>query len=68
MLFVVLPGFICHPDCLINNILFLFVNHTAALKHPRTPQTNPSLDYPSVDSDHVAKRTRPLGLSDEVII
>ncbi|WOH05518.1 hypothetical protein DCAR_0624935 [Daucus carota subsp. sativus] len=37
-----------------------------ALKHPRTPQTNPSLDYPSVDSDHVAKRTRPLGLSDEV--
>ncbi|KAE8723627.1 Topless-related protein 4 [Hibiscus syriacus] len=37
----------------------------AALKHPRTP-TNPSVDYPSGDSDHVAKRTRPMGISDEV--
>ncbi|KAJ7951940.1 Protein TOPLESS [Quillaja saponaria] len=38
----------------------------AALKHPRTPPTNPSLDYPSADSDHVSKRTRPMGISDEV--
>ncbi|KAJ8755367.1 hypothetical protein K2173_019165 [Erythroxylum novogranatense] len=38
----------------------------AALKHPRTPPTNPSVDYPSGESDHVAKRTRPLGISDEV--
>ncbi|KAK3011452.1 hypothetical protein RJ639_012750 [Escallonia herrerae] len=38
----------------------------AALKHPRTPPTNPTLDYPSGDLDHVAKRTRPMGLSDEV--
>ncbi|KAM7254034.1 hypothetical protein ACFE04_031716 [Oxalis oulophora] len=38
----------------------------AALKHPRTPPTNPSLDYPSGDSDHVAKRTRSLGITDEV--
>ncbi|KAK2994453.1 hypothetical protein RJ640_000912 [Escallonia rubra] len=38
----------------------------SALKHPRTTPTNPSLDYPSGDSDHVAKRTRPMGLSDEV--
>ncbi|MED6123342.1 RNA polymerase II associated Paf1 complex subunit Tpr1 [Stylosanthes scabra] len=38
----------------------------AALKHPRTPPTNPSVDYPSGDSDHVAKRTRPMGLSEEV--
>ena len=37
----------------------------AALKHPRTP-TNSSMDYPSGDSDHVAKRTRPLGIADEV--
>ncbi|OIW03867.1 hypothetical protein TanjilG_30143 [Lupinus angustifolius] len=37
-----------------------------ALKHPRTPPTNPSVDYPSGDSDHVSKRTRPMGLSDEV--
>lgn len=38
----------------------------AALKHPRTPPTNPSVDYPSGDSDHVSKRTRPVGISDEV--
>ncbi|KAG8656222.1 protein TOPLESS [Manihot esculenta] len=38
----------------------------AALKHPRTPPTNTSVDYPSGDSDHVAKRTRPMGISDEV--
>ncbi|XP_061981070.1 protein TOPLESS isoform X1 [Populus nigra] len=38
----------------------------AALKHPRTPPSNPSVDYPSADPDHVAKRTRPMGISDEV--
>nr|KYP56781.1 Vegetative incompatibility protein HET-E-1 [Cajanus cajan] len=38
----------------------------AALKHPRTPPTNPSVDYPSGDSDHVSKRTRPMGITDEV--
>lgn len=38
----------------------------AALKHPRTPPTNPSMDYPSADSDHLSKRTRSLGISDEV--
>ncbi|XP_059644318.1 protein TOPLESS isoform X2 [Cornus florida] len=37
----------------------------AALKHPRTPPTNPSVDYPSGDSDHVTKR-RAMGMSDEV--
>lgn len=39
----------------------------ATLKHPRTPPTNPSVDYPSGDaSDPVSKRTRPLGIVDEV--
>ncbi|KAH9667176.1 protein TOPLESS [Citrus sinensis] len=38
----------------------------AALKHPRTPPTNPSVDYPSGDSDHLSKRTRPIGISDEI--
>lgn len=38
------------------------------MKHPRTPPTNPSVDYPSADSDHVSKRTRPIGMSDEVIL
>ncbi|XP_010250287.1 PREDICTED: protein TOPLESS-like isoform X1 [Nelumbo nucifera] len=40
---------------------------TAILKHPRTPPTNnPAVDYSSGDPDHVSKRTRPIGLSDEV--
>jgi hypothetical protein len=38
----------------------------AALKHPRTPPSNSAVDYPSGDSDHVSKRTRPMGISDEV--
>lgn len=38
------------------------------LKHPRTPSAaNPSMDYPSGDSDHVSKRPRPVGLSEEVL-
>ncbi|RZC50495.1 hypothetical protein C5167_018929 [Papaver somniferum] len=41
-------------------------NAAAMLKHPRTPPTNNhSIDYPSGDSDHVSKRTRPLVISDE---
>ncbi|PHU24123.1 Topless-related protein 4 [Capsicum chinense] len=39
---------------------------SASLKHPRTTPTNPSIDYPSGESDHAAKRTRSLGISDEV--
>ncbi|KAI7980950.1 Protein TOPLESS [Camellia lanceoleosa] len=31
------------------------------LLHPRTPPTNPSVDYPSGDSDHVSKR-RAMGI------
>ncbi|XP_062210622.1 protein TPR3 isoform X2 [Phragmites australis] len=42
-------------------------NPAAILKHPRTPTTaNPGMDYPSGDSDHVSKRTRPIGMSEEV--
>ncbi|KAK9098543.1 hypothetical protein Syun_025588 [Stephania yunnanensis] len=42
-------------------------NPAAILKHPRTPPTNNhAVDYPSGDSDHVSKRTRPLGISEEV--
>ncbi|KAK4771781.1 hypothetical protein SAY86_013556 [Trapa natans] len=40
----------------------------AALKHPRTPPINPSMDYQSGDPDHISKRTRPLGISDEVTL
>ncbi|XP_052175475.1 protein TOPLESS isoform X2 [Diospyros lotus] len=37
----------------------------ATLKHPRTPPTNPSMDYPSGDLEHASKR-RAMGISDEV--
>ncbi|KAL3835512.1 hypothetical protein ACJIZ3_010248 [Penstemon smallii] len=40
----------------------------ASLKHPRAPPTNHSVDFLSVDSDHVSKRSRPLGISDEVTV
>ena len=40
----------------------------AILKRPRTPPTNnPAMDYQTADSEHVLKRPRPFGISDEVI-
>lgn len=41
-------------------------NNPALLKRPRTPPNNPAMDYQTADSDHVMKRTRPFGISDEV--
>ena len=39
----------------------------AILKRPRTPPgNNPAMDYQTADSEHVLKRSRPFGLSDEV--
>ncbi|ONL96162.1 topless-related2 [Zea mays] len=44
-------------------------NPAVLLKHPRTPTTgNPGMDYPSGDSDHISKRTRPVGMSEEVFV
>lgn len=37
----------------------------AILKRPRTPTNNPAMDYQTADSEHVLKRTRPFGISDE---
>ena len=37
------------------------------LKRPRTPTTNPAMDYHTADSDHALKRARPFGLMDEVL-
>lgn len=37
------------------------------LKRPRTPTTNPAMDYHTADSEHALKRTRPFGLMDEVL-
>lgn len=41
----------------------------AILKHPRTPpSSNQIVDYASGDSDHISKRTRPIGIPDEVCL
>ncbi|KAG9150918.1 hypothetical protein Leryth_003045 [Lithospermum erythrorhizon] len=37
-----------------------------ALKHSRPPSSNPSVDYPCGDTDHLSKKTRTIGISDEV--
>ena len=36
------------------------------VKRPRTPPNNPTLDYQTADSEHVLKRPRPFGISEEV--
>ncbi|XP_020265607.1 topless-related protein 1-like isoform X2 [Asparagus officinalis] len=42
-------------------------NTAALLKRPITPpNSNPAADYHSADSEHVLKRPRPMGISDEV--
>ncbi|XP_044471816.1 topless-related protein 4-like [Mangifera indica] len=41
-------------------------NAAALLKWPRTPTNNPGMDYQTADSEHVLKRTRPFGISEEV--
>ncbi|XAR53253.1 hypothetical protein NMG60_11021726 [Bertholletia excelsa] len=42
-------------------------NAGAILKRPRTPPTNnAAVDYQTADSEHVLKRSRPFGMSDEV--
>uniref|UniRef100_A0A164W506 TOPLESS zinc finger domain-containing protein n=1 Tax=Daucus carota subsp. sativus TaxID=79200 RepID=A0A164W506_DAUCS len=40
-------------------------NAASMLKRPRTPTTNPAMDYHTADSDHALKRARPFGLMDE---
>ncbi|XP_068638722.1 topless-related protein 1-like [Aristolochia californica] len=43
------------------------MNAAAILKRPRTPpMNNPALDCQTADSDHVLKRTRPMGLTGDV--
>ncbi|KAJ9692695.1 hypothetical protein PVL29_011670 [Vitis rotundifolia] len=41
-------------------------NAASMLKHPRTPSTNNlAMDYQTADSEHMLKRSRPFGISDE---
>lgn len=48
--------------------IFSWTNFAATiLKRPRSPPANnPAMDYQTADSDHVLKRSRPFGISDEV--
>ncbi|ONK76701.1 uncharacterized protein A4U43_C03F31220 [Asparagus officinalis] len=61
------PSTVTHPAVSGGALgLSASTNPAALLKHPRTPPTaNPVIEYPSVDSDHISKRTRPIGISDE---
>ncbi|KAF2544830.1 hypothetical protein F2Q70_00020007 [Brassica cretica] len=58
------PSSVPHPAVSAGAIALGGPSISAALKHPRTPPT--ALDYPSAESEHVSKRTRPMGISDEV--
>ncbi|XP_055960299.1 topless-related protein 4-like isoform X2 [Mercurialis annua] len=55
-----------HPSASAGPIGLSAANNAAILKRPRTPTNNPAMDYQTADSEHVLKRTRPFGISDEV--
>ncbi|KAI9083185.1 hypothetical protein K1719_034918 [Acacia pycnantha] len=55
-----------HPSASALPIGLTAANNAVILKRPRTPTNNPAMDYQTADSDHVLKRTRPFGISDEV--
>ncbi|GLT98415.1 hypothetical protein SLE2022_159200 [Rubroshorea leprosula] len=62
------PTPVPHPSASAGPIGLTAANNAAAvLKGARTPPTNnPTMDYQTADSEHVLKRSRPFGLSDEV--
>ncbi|KAJ9163078.1 hypothetical protein P3X46_022790 [Hevea brasiliensis] len=60
------PAPVPHPSASAGPIGLSAPNNAAILKRPRTPTNNPSIDYQTADSEHVLKRTRPFGISDEV--
>ncbi|CAL0307112.1 unnamed protein product [Lupinus luteus] len=58
-----------HPSASAGPLGLATANNAAAniLKRPRTPTNNSAMDYQTADSDHVLKRTRPFGISDEQV-
>ncbi|KAH9761710.1 Topless-related protein 4 [Citrus sinensis] len=64
------PSPVPHPSPSAGPIALTAANNAAAiLKRPRTPPTNNSaMDYQTADSEHVLKRSRPFGISDEVVL
>ncbi|XP_059287766.1 topless-related protein 4-like isoform X2 [Lycium ferocissimum] len=61
------PSQVAHPSASAGPIGFTAPNNAAAmLKRPRTPTNNPTVDYQTAESEHMLKRSRPFGVSDEV--
>ncbi|OAY31471.1 topless-related protein 4 isoform X2 [Manihot esculenta] len=60
------PTPVPHPSASAGPIGLSAPNNAAIVKRPRTPTANQAIDYQTADSDHVLKRTRAFGLSDEV--
>ncbi|XP_052199357.1 topless-related protein 4-like isoform X2 [Diospyros lotus] len=61
------PSPVPHPSASAGPMGFATPNNTAIIKRPRTPPTNnAAMDYQTADSEHVLKRSRPFGMSDEV--
>lgn len=57
--------FLC--ELIFPSIYILLSMILAILKRPRTPPSNnAAMDYQTADSEHVLKRSRPFGISDEV--
>ncbi|XP_024979277.1 topless-related protein 4-like isoform X1 [Cynara cardunculus var. scolymus] len=62
------PSPVPHPSASAGPLGFNPPNNAALLKRPRTPPTNnPAVDYQTADSEHVLKRTRTFGISDEQV-
>ncbi|KAK7857589.1 topless-related protein 4 [Quercus suber] len=60
------PSSVPHPSASAGPIGLAAANNAAMSKRPRTPTNNPAMDYQTADSEHVMKRARPFGMSDEV--
>ncbi|KAK9269702.1 hypothetical protein L1049_001480 [Liquidambar formosana] len=60
------PSPVPHPSASAGPMGLTAPNNAAMIKRPRTPPTNnPAMDYQTADSEHVLKRSRPFGISDE---
>ncbi|XP_017258948.1 topless-related protein 4 isoform X1 [Daucus carota subsp. sativus] len=61
------PAPVAHPSASAGLVSFNSSNNAALLKRPRTPINNPAIDYQTADSEHVLKRPRPFGISDDQV-
>ncbi|KAM7265097.1 hypothetical protein ACFE04_002780 [Oxalis oulophora] len=60
------PTPVAHPSASVGPMGLGAPNSAAILKRPRTPPSNnPTMDYQTGDSEHVLRKPRPFGTSDE---